>query len=39
MEVVFSILFIIAIIVTILVLCVWLMLYVSKDYYPDMEDL
>ena len=40
MEVVFSVLFVIAIIVTILVLCVWLILYSStREYYPDIKDL
>jgi len=39
MEVLFSILFVVAIIVTILVLCVWLMLYASDDYYPEIKDL
>ena len=38
MKAVFSILFVLVLIVTILVLCVWLMLYASKDYYPDMKD-
>jgi len=39
MEVFFSILFVVAIIVTILVLCAWLMLYASYDYYPEIKDL
>jgi len=39
MEVVFSLLFVIAIIVTVLVLCVWLMYSAGKDYYHDMTDL
>jgi len=40
MKVVFSILFVIALIVANLVLCVWLMLYsASADYYPDIKDL
>ena len=40
MKVVFSILFVIAVIVATLVLCVWLMIYsASADYYPDIEDL
>jgi len=38
MKVIFSILFVIVIIVTILALCVWLMLHAVKDYYPDIED-
>jgi hypothetical protein len=40
MKVVFSILFVIAVIVATLVLCVWLMICsASADYYPDIKDL
>ena len=40
MKVVFSILFVIAVIVATLVLCVWLMIYSARaDYYPDIKDL
>ena len=40
MKIVFSILFVIALITATLVLCVWLMLYsASADYYPDIKDL
>jgi preprotein translocase subunit SecG len=39
MEVIFSILFVIVIIVTILMLCVWLMLHAGKDHYSNMKDL
>jgi hypothetical protein len=39
MEVIFSILFVIVIIVAILLLCVKLMLHAGKDYYPGMKDL
>jgi len=39
MEVVFSVLFVIAIIITVLVLCVWLVLCAGEDHYPDIKDL
>jgi heme/copper-type cytochrome/quinol oxidase subunit 4 len=39
MVLIFSILFVIVVIVTILVLCVWLMHHAGKDYYPDIKDL
>jgi len=40
MKVVLSILFVIAVIVATLVLCVWLMIYnANADYYPDIKDL
>ena len=40
MKVVISLLFVIAVIAAILVLCVWLMVYsASADYYPDIKDL
>jgi hypothetical protein len=39
MEVIFSILFVIVIIVAILLLCVRLMFHAGKDYYPDIKDL
>ena len=40
MKVLFSLLFVIAVIVSILALCVFLMIEsVSKDHYPDIKDL
>ncbi len=39
MNVIFSILFVIVIIVAILLLCVRLILYAGQDYYPDIKDL
>ena len=39
MKVIFSILFVIVIIVAILLLCAQLMLHAGKDYYPDIKDL
>jgi hypothetical protein len=40
MKVVLSLLFVIAVIAAILVLCVWLILCsASADYYPDIKDL
>ena len=40
MKVVFSILFVIAVIVATLALCIWFIIYsASADYYPDIKDL
>jgi len=39
MRVLFSILFVVAIIAAILALCVWLMSYSASDHYPDIKDL
>jgi heme/copper-type cytochrome/quinol oxidase subunit 4 len=39
MKVVFSVLFVIAIIVTVLVLCVWFMHCAGEDCYPAIKDL
>jgi len=39
MKVLFSILFVVTIIATILALCVWLMFHSANDHYPDIKDL